>query len=63
MFKTDGKSIRENYAILFKASSALTLLDFDISFDVDAEKRVLRTIGIDEMQVISVTPVLLALTP
>lgn len=49
MFKTDGKSIRENYAVLFKASSALTLFDFDISFDVDAEKRVLKTIGIDEM--------------
>lgn len=49
MFKTDGKSIRENYAILFKASSALTLMDFDMSFIVDAEKRVLKTIGLDDM--------------
>lgn len=51
MFKTDGKSIRENYAILFKASSALTLMDFDTSFTVEAEKRVLKTVGLDEMSV------------
>ena len=49
MFKTDGKNVRENYAILFTAKAALTLMDFDITLDFEAEKRVLKLAGVADL--------------
>lgn len=49
LFKTDGKSLRDNYATLFGAKSAMPLLDLDLTLEVEAAKRVLKTAGLDEL--------------
>ena len=48
-FKTDGKSLRDNYATLFGVKSASPLLHLDLTLEVDAAKRVLKTAGLDEL--------------
>lgn len=49
LFKTEGRSLRENYATLFGAKSAAPLLDLDLELEVEAAKRVLKMAGLDEL--------------
>jgi hypothetical protein len=51
LFKTDGKSMKDNYATLFGAKSALPLQDLDLELQVEATKRVLKTMGLSELLV------------
>ncbi|KAK9895469.1 DNA mismatch repair protein MutL [Cystobasidium minutum MCA 4210] len=50
LFKTDGKSLRDNYATLFGFKSAAPLLDLDLELEVEAAKRVLKMAGVDELR-------------
>lgn len=55
LFRTDGKNIRDNYATLYSAKAALSLLDFELPLEVEAEKRVLKTAGLEGLCVIGLT--------